>query len=169
MDSLRRCLDEGLLLPLVPIVLDEWSIGIDSQDKDAGKATFIKVVTDIQNPGAAHARYGDIRFPPGTPRIVTSNDSVNAWASIIRSFPPFDADAIFKRVVFVEVAEDIMNPEAKKTYHQQVEEQGGDPIRQYTKELGCKALESLGEGWQEQLPAAELPYEAKEDDGHDQE
>ena len=97
----------------VPIVLDEWRMGADSQDSQAGKLDFVKVLTDIETPGAVRVRFSDLKFSEKQARIITSQDTRAKWEEHLSNerFSDDDRAAVLRRLTFVEPTRMLIKPE----------------------------------------------------------
>ena len=104
-DSLRTLSVQGFFVEYMGVLLDEWRVGAESQDKCAALCDFIKCLTDVDNPGATRMRYSDVKFAHYMPRVITCNGTRESWHEMISTFQLADSEAILKRLVFVEFDE----------------------------------------------------------------
>ena len=140
-DSLRACTEGRLFQPLVPCVIDEWVPGVASQDPLASKINFVKAVMDIGNNATIRARYSDIKIPPYTPRIVTTQDSLEIWTQTLHTMgSDDDVNAVLKRCAWVAVKKSIMKPEAVNQYKQTVQDMGTEAVHVLLKSLGLPTV-----------------------------
>jgi hypothetical protein len=103
-DSLRRVAEEGLLVPGVPVVLDEVDPGDQKQHRGKLSGNFLKQLTGVKSGGVIGARYQDIALAPRSPRMITSNASSAAeWFSGV-SGSEADVLAIRKRLAVFTVS-----------------------------------------------------------------
>jgi hypothetical protein len=103
-DSLRRVAEEGLLVPGVPVVLDEVDPGDQKQHRGKLSGNFLKQLTGVKSGGVIGARYQDIALAPRSPRMITSNaTSAAEWFSGV-SGSEADVLAIRKRLAVFTVS-----------------------------------------------------------------
>lgn len=114
-DSLRM-LVQSFLKEYIPIVLDEWRMGADSQDSQAHKLDFVKVLTDVANPGAVRLRYSDLKFAENEARVITSQDTMVQWESHLQNATAEDKAAVLRRLVFLEPQRKLIKPEYVKEF-----------------------------------------------------
>jgi hypothetical protein len=115
-DSLRMLSVQGFLKEYIPIVLDEWRMGTDSQDTQAHKLDFVKILTDVENPGAVRLRYSDIKFAPNSPRLITSQDTLAKWEEHLEGATAVDRAAVLRRLAFLEPQAMLIKPEVIKRF-----------------------------------------------------
>ena len=108
MDSLRQVFVQGFFRPGVVVILDEFRPAKMSQDPKADCCDMLKCLCDVANPGSVHCRYSDLKFAEEMPRIMTTNAAPNEWLQVCDSAPDADREAVLKRLIFIEVDEDVV-------------------------------------------------------------
>jgi hypothetical protein len=135
-DSLRRVSEEGLMVSGVPIILDELDAADSKQHRSRLSANFVKQLTGVRTGGVVGARYQDFAFPPGCPRLVSSNaETMQEWLDGVTDSPVHQA-AIKKRVLFVHVPEQIVPDAADASMRFGVEAQAAAGAMRLAKKLG---------------------------------
>jgi hypothetical protein len=114
-DSLRRVAEEGLLVPGVPVVLDEVDPGDQKQHRGKLSGNFLKQLTGVKSGGVIGARYQDIALAPRSPRMITSNaTSASEWFAGVNGSEA-DVLAIRKRLAVFTVTRPLVPAAASAT------------------------------------------------------
>jgi len=126
MDSLRQVFVQGFFRPGVVVILDECRPAKMSQDPKADCCDMLKCLCDVANPGSVHCRYSDLKFAEEMPRIMTTNAAPNEWLQVCDSAPDADREAVLKRLIFVEVDEDVVPQEFAQVFRNKKRRDIGD-------------------------------------------
>ena len=130
-DSLRDCVQQGLMRANVPIVLDEVKLGA-TRGGARGIATLEdgKHLLESACSSTVDARHADIPMHENQPKIFTSNAMTpNGWhcdlpMGVFEHTPQqrmqysADVKAIFKRAVFAHVETSLISTETRRAYRE---------------------------------------------------
>jgi len=126
MDSLRQVFVQGFFRSGIVVILDEFRPGKMSQDPKSDCCDMLKCLCDVANPGSVHCRYSDLKFAEEMPRIITTNATPNEWLQVCTAATEADRNAVLKRLIFVEVDEDVVPQEFAQVFRNKRRRDIGD-------------------------------------------
>ena len=114
---------KGLLKRGVPRVVEDFVPRGNPTAKRQSREEFLINLLDVEGGGTIDSPGGrQVSFPRGTPQLIGTNRPFDQW---IGSFDKLSAqlkDAVWKRIVFFEVPDQMVNPELRKRRAENMEE-----------------------------------------------
>jgi hypothetical protein len=99
---------------------------------------MLKCLCDVANPGSVHCRYSDLKFAEEMPRIITTNATPDEWLQVCTAATEADRNAVLKRLIFVEVDEDVVPQEFAQVFRNKKRRDIGELMRSTLEGRGVK-------------------------------